>query len=140
MSQRMSPLPPGSEARKMLPLASGFFDYFEAAIAEVARVSWVGNEKHNAGEEVHWAREKSSDEADALLRHFVERGRIEEVQLPDGRIYALRSSAMLAWRALAILQKELEAAGLAPLARGARLQGATPEEVLEARLRGDGRG
>jgi len=46
-----------------------------------------------------------------MLRHYMERGTIDT----DG----MRHSAKLAWRALAILQLELEAAG-APKARGAK--------------------
>lgn len=61
-------------------------------------------------EPLHWSRDKSSDHADTMLRHFAERGEIDT----DG----LRHSAKMVWRALAILQLELEAAG-APVARGA---------------------
>ncbi len=113
-------LPEDPATRKRIPLASGCFDYFEAALAEVARVSWIGNEKHNPGEPIHHSREKSNDHPDALLRHFLDRGKIDTVTLPDGRVFQIRASAEMAWRALAILQEELEAAG-APLARGARV-------------------
>jgi hypothetical protein len=105
-------LPTGSQERKDIPLCTGVLDYFPAALAEVAKVSKVGNDKHNPGEPLHWARGKSTDEADALVRHVIERGGID----PDT---GMRHSAQLAWRALALLQKELEDAGLAPLARGA---------------------
>jgi hypothetical protein len=103
-------LPTDPAARKALPLCSGVLDYFPAALAEVARCSQAGNDQHNPGQPLHWARAKSGDEADALLRHLAERGTIDT----DG----IRHSAKVAWRALALLQKELEAAG-APLARGA---------------------
>jgi hypothetical protein len=46
-----------------------------------------------------------------MLRHFTERGTVDT----DGK----RHSAKMVWRALAILQMELEEAG-APIARGAR--------------------
>jgi|LSQX01.3.fsa_nt_gb hypothetical protein len=104
-------LPTDAAARKALPLATGVLDYFPAALAEVARLSAKGNDQHNPGEPLHWARAKSGDEGDALIRHFLERGTVDT----DG----IRHSAKVAWRALALLQKELEAAG-APLARGAR--------------------
>lgn len=108
----MNSLPTDAAARKAVPLASGCLDYFPAALAAVAALSWVGNEQHNPGEPLHWARAKSGDEADALLRHFLERGTVDT----DG----VRHSAKVAWRALALLQKELEAEEGAPLPRGAR--------------------
>ena len=103
--------PADAKARKEIPLASGVLDYFTSALIEVAKVSFEGNKQHNPGEPLHWARGKSTDQADTLLRHFVERGTLDT----DG----VRHSAKLAWRALALLQLELEAAG-APLARGAK--------------------
>lgn len=89
--------------RKAVPVASGVLDYFPDAIAEIAHVSFVGNEQHNPGTPLHWDRSKSTDEADALIRHFLERGHWDT----DG----LRHSAKMAWRALALLQKELEQDG-----------------------------
>ena len=72
-------LPTDSNERKRIPLASGVLDYFPAALAEVARISWVGNEKHNPGEPLHWSRSKSGDHADTLARHFLERGTVDEI-------------------------------------------------------------
>ena len=112
------PLPTDSAERKRYPLASGLFDYFPDALAEVANVSWVGNEKHNPGEPMHHARGKSMDHADCILRHLSQRGEFDEVKIGDAA-YRVRHSAALAWRALALLQEELEKDG-APLARGAR--------------------
>ena len=89
-----------SDDRKTYPIASGVLDYFPDALAAVANVSYIGNEKHNPGEPLHWARGKSMDHADCILRHLSERGGF------DG---ATRHSAALAWRALALLQEELEA-------------------------------
>jgi dATP/dGTP diphosphohydrolase len=110
----ISSLPTESAARKAVPLASGVLDYFPAALAEVARVSKAGNDKHNPGQPLHHARGKSTDHADALLRHLVERGKIDTET-------GMRHSGEVAWRALALLQQELEDEGLAPLPRGARL-------------------
>ncbi len=90
----------GKQARRDTPITSGVLDYFPDALAEVARVSKVGNDQHNPGEPMHWAKEKSTDEADALVRHLIERGTIDT----DG----LRHSAKVAWRALALLQRELD--------------------------------
>lgn len=94
------PLGPSS-LRKCYPVASGVLDYFPDAIMEVALVSWTGNEQHHPGEPLHWDRSKSTDEADAQMRHFLQRGTRDT----DG----MRHSAKNAWRALALLQKEIEA-------------------------------
>jgi hypothetical protein len=115
-----SPLPPDSQGRKNVPLARGLLDYFPAALAAVAELSRLGNEKHNPGEEMHHARGKSTDHADCIMRHLMDRGTIDH---EDG----VRHSAKVAWRALALLQEELERAG-APLARGAKL----PSDKKEA--------
>jgi hypothetical protein len=111
-AQEIKPLLPQDPAeRKKIPLASGVFDYFTAALIAVAEVSQAGNDQHNPGQPLHWARGKSMDHADTMLRHFAERGTTDV----DGKLH----SAKMAWRALAILQMELEAAG-APIARGAK--------------------
>ena len=116
LQHEVEPLfPVDAAARKTIPLASGVLNYFPSALIEVAKVSFQGNQQHNPGQELHWARGKSTDQADTIIRHFLERGNLDT----DGQ----RHSAKLAWRALALLQLELEAEG-APLARGARL----PEE------------
>lgn len=95
-------LPTDPKARKNLPIASGVLGYFPLAVAYVAFVSKVGNDQHNPGEPLHWARGKSTDHADCIVRHLIERGTVDT----DG----LRHSGKLAWRALANLQVELEAA------------------------------
>lgn len=97
---RATILPIGAE-RKYYPIATGVLDYFPDAIALISNVSFIGNEQHNPGQALHWARGKSTDESDTLLRHFLQRGTIDA----DG----IRHSAKLAWRALAMLQKEIEA-------------------------------
>ena len=89
------------EARKAMPVFSGVLKYFPDALAAVSHCSWVGNEQHNPGKELHWDRSKSGDELDALVRHLMEAGTTDT----DG----IRHSAKVAWRALANLQKEIEA-------------------------------
>jgi hypothetical protein len=88
--------------RKARPLWSGVMAYFPDALLEVALVSAAGNEQHNPGAPLHWDRSKSTDEAEALARHLLQAGELDT----DG----IRHSAKVAWRALALLQKELEAA------------------------------
>lgn len=99
-------LPTDAKARKDTPIASGVVDYFPDALAAVAAVSKIGGEQHNPGKPLFWDRSKSKDEADCLMRHFLERGTLDT----DG----MRHSAKVAWRALALLQKEIEAAAVQP--------------------------
>jgi hypothetical protein len=94
------PLPTDAKERKKIPLFSGLLKYFPDALAEVARVSYKGNEQHNPGQPLHWSREKSADHEDTCARHLMESGSIDT----DG----MRHSAKMAWRALAILQLEIE--------------------------------
>jgi hypothetical protein len=101
-------LPSDPKERKELPIARGVLDYFPEAVAEVARVSLLGNRQHNGPDApLHWARNKSTDHADCIARHLIERGSVDV----DGA----RHSAKLAWRALALLQTELEEANEKPL-------------------------
>jgi hypothetical protein len=93
-------LPTDAKERKTYPLWSGLMQYFPDALIAVAHCSYVANEQHNPGEALRWAREKSADHEDTLLRHLIERGATDS----DG----IRHSAKMAWRALAILQLELE--------------------------------
>jgi len=97
---RASTFPEDAKGRKETPVASGVLDYFPDALVAIAKVSFVGNQQHNAGQPLHWARTKSGDEGDALIRHFLQRGQMDS----DG----IRHSAKMAWRALALLQKEIE--------------------------------
>lgn len=87
--------------RKGYPLATGLLDYFPDALCDVSHLSKVGNDQHNPGEPLHWAKEKSNDHPDCLLRHLIDRGTKDK----DG----VRHSAKVAWRALAMLQLEIEA-------------------------------
>jgi hypothetical protein len=108
-----SSLPEDDAARNELPMFDGLVAYFPNALAAVAQVSKIGNDQHNPGEPMHWARGKSTDHANKITRHLVDVGR------KDAR--GVRHSARLAWRALALLQEELEREEGAPLARGAKI-------------------
>lgn len=94
-------LPTDPKARKHIPVYSGVLRYFPDALIAVAECSMAGNEQHNPGKPLHWDRSKSGDELDALTRHLMEAGTIDT----DG----IRHSTKAAWRALANLQKEIEA-------------------------------
>lgn len=95
-------LPEVAGERKAVPITTGVLDYFPLALVEVARLSKKGNDQHNPGQPLHWARGKSSDHADCLVRHLLQRGVIDT----DG----ITHTAKVAWRALALLQEEMEAA------------------------------
>lgn len=101
IKEEVQHVPGDAGERKRTPIATGLVDYFPDALVAVARVSFAGNEQHNPGKPLHWDRTKSQDEADTLMRHFIDRGKFDK----DGQ----RHSAKVAWRALALLQKELEA-------------------------------
>jgi len=88
------------EKRKQIPLYSGLLKYFPDALCEVAKVSYIGSKQHHPNEPLHWDRNKSTDDLDALMRHLIESGKTDV----DGILH----TAKVAWRALAHLQKELE--------------------------------
>lgn len=114
-------LPNDAAARSEYPMADGLLYYFPNALAEVSRVSKIGNDQHNPGEPMHHARGKSTDHANKIIRHLLEAGTMDT----DGT----RHSAKVAWRALALLQEELEREEGAPLARNAKLPVTIDKEV-----------
>ena len=95
--------------RKDIPVFKGFLNYFPDAIREVAKASAKGQKQHNPNKPLAWDRSKSGDELDALSRHLLEAGEMDD----DGILH----SAKIAWRALANLQKELESRGEALLSK-----------------------
>jgi|SRR6478736_5670906 len=102
-------LPQGDKERKDAPMYRGLLAYFPAALFEVAAHSQESDQKHNPGntEGPTWARAKSPDHADCIIRHLAETG----VRGTPGRRKALRA---MAWRALALLQEDCEADGATP--------------------------
>ncbi|MGH8235491.1 MAG: dATP/dGTP diphosphohydrolase domain-containing protein [Steroidobacteraceae bacterium] len=105
-------LPDDDKARLDYPIFDGLMAYFPSALAEVARVSKIGNDQHNPGQPLHWARSKSTDHENKIARHLLESGTMDSK--------GVRHSARLAWRALALLQVELEREEGAPLPRNAK--------------------
>lgn len=100
--ERRAILPVMSSAeRKNAPVYRGVLLYFPDAVLAVADVSRVGNDQHNKGQPMHWAKHKSTDHGDCIGRHLIDAGTLDT----DG----LRHSAKVAWRALALLQTEIEA-------------------------------
>lgn len=94
------PLPTDAKARKDMPIFRGLLMYFPDACAAVAEVSRIGSEQHHPGQGMFWERGKSMDQEDCLVRHLMEKGTLDSDGLPH--------SAKVAWRALALLQLELE--------------------------------
>lgn len=97
---RASSLPEDPKSRKNFPIASGVLDYFPDALVAISEISKAGNDQHNPGLPLRWSRDKSGDESDTCMRHFLQRGTIDT----DGK----RHTAKAAWRMLALLQKEIE--------------------------------
>jgi hypothetical protein len=101
-----------SAKRKDVPIYSGFVRYFPDAMAEVARLSKAGNDKHNPGEPLHWSRGKSDDHLDCLMRHLAEVGNLDD----DGFYHDVK----VAWRALTHLQSFLERVRGLPISPGSK--------------------
>lgn len=97
---RTTILPEDPKERKNYPVSSGVLDYFPDALVAISEVSKRGNDQHNPGLPLRWTRDKSGDEADTCIRHFLQRGTYDS----DGN----RHTAKAAWRLLALLQKEIE--------------------------------
>lgn len=85
---------------KQFPMYSGLLKYFPRALRYVSHVSYVSNEKHNPGQHLHWDKNKSMDEPDALMRHLDEIAFGEDYDT-DGVLHYGR----VAWRALAFLER-----------------------------------
>lgn len=96
-------LPTEAQARKAIPVYSGFVVYFPDAIAAVAQLSQIANEQHNPGTDVHWDRSKSKDELDAMMRHTLDMAKGVETDTDD-----VLHATKQAWRSMANLQKLLE--------------------------------
>lgn len=95
-----------SAERKEVAVSRGLFAYFPDALALVARHSVRSNAKHNPGQPVHWAREKSSDHEDCILRHSIAVA-VDPNSLDGGEPHIV----CRAWRALAALQEWAEKQG-----------------------------
>jgi len=86
--------------RKATPIATCVLDYFPRTIVALARLALIGSQQHNPGMPPFWNKEVSTDHADALVRHLMERGGLDT----DGMPHSLK----VAWRGLALCETELE--------------------------------
>lgn len=118
-----------SKARKDTPLLAGLFGYFAAALAGIARHSFRSNEKHNSGLPMHWARGKSMDHGECVIRHALD---LEEIKawLRRNPEHPQRAEVVTmleheydarSWRACAESQEFYEEFRSSPLAFNARL-------------------
>ena len=91
-----------TESRKLMPVYSGCITYFPDALKEVSKCSLEGQKQHNQGDKLYWDKNKSTDNADALVRHLIDHNKNP---IDDDGILHL---AKVAWRALATLQIYLD--------------------------------
>lgn len=96
-------LPTDPKERKQLQLYTFMFNYFPDAWLEVVRIARLGNEQHNPGEPLHWARGKSTDQMNAAFNHVFDYGTGARVDSDGG--YHL---AKAVWRLMAQLQLDIE--------------------------------
>ena len=105
----MTSLPKDYQARKAIPLYDFLTRYFPLAIVELTKVAVAGNEQHNPGEPLHWARGKSTDQLNTAMRHMFDHGMgnvydteppavVEKIGGPTMHL------AKAAWRLLAEIQ------------------------------------
>lgn len=102
-------LPSGTATRKNLPVFTGVLKYFPLALAEISKLSKIGNDKHNPGQPLHWSRDKSTDHGDCLVRHQLDAGTIDPETITADYPEGLLHDVHVAWRALAQLEVALEA-------------------------------
>lgn len=128
MDNRSTSLPTDSKERKEYSLSRGCYAYFPAALAGVARHSYVKGAKHTGGQLAH-NRWLSDDAEDCVERHMMDIRDLEaqfarmDPSIPsrDQREAILDEANALAWRALEVAQKIHERWGGAPLAPAAKL-------------------
>lgn len=121
--KKLLTLPTDSLERKNYPMLSGCLKYFPAALAGVAHISKLGNDKHNPGQELHHNRSKSQDHGDCIVRHLIDtQDLIAAYKRGDSAVtkeMILTEVNQMSWRALAYSQEINEELG-APLAPGAK--------------------
>lgn len=96
-------LPTDDKARKELQLWTFLMGYFPDTFIAVANVAIAGNKQHNAGEPLHWAREKSTDQMNTAFRHQFDYGR-GVIRDTDGQYHLAKAI----WRLSAELQLLIE--------------------------------
>ena len=139
----MKTLPNESKMRYHYPISSGCLAYFPAALAGVAKHSYIGGAKYNDGALVH-LRYISTEHLDCIGRHLLDlqdliaaksRGATEVEtyvydfetkqdvlqMIPIDEAILIECNA-LSWRSLAFSQEQHERLGKRPIAPAARLE------------------
>lgn len=96
-------LPTEDAARKRLKGYTYQMEYFPDALLAEIEVAVRGNEQHNPGQPLHWAREKSSDQMNTAWRHQFDYGRGIKKDT-DGQWHLAKAI----WRLKAQLQLDIE--------------------------------
>jgi hypothetical protein len=107
------------QQRKNVPLFDFLVRYFPKALVQVTKVCVAGNVQHNpehAPTDIHWSRNKSTDQLNTAMRHMVDHamGHIYEDEPPEvlAAIHQEEGTytlAKAAWRVLAALELQVEA-------------------------------
>jgi hypothetical protein len=63
-------LPTDYAERKKFQMWTYLTEYFPDSLEAEVQVAVVGNEQHNKGEPMHWARSKSADQMNTAFRHM----------------------------------------------------------------------
>jgi len=98
-------LPEDSEKRKEYPIYTGLVCYFGDALAEVANLSFQGNQQHHPEKPLHWDQSKSTDSRDALMRHIFDMERANKALDHETEF---EEAKRVAWRGLENLQRLIE--------------------------------
>lgn len=101
-------LPTTDKERKALPLWTFMMEYFPDAWLEVARVAVIGNNQHNPGKPLHWAREKSTDQMNTAFRHMWDYGR-GTIKDTDGAYHLAKAIWRLSAELQLLIEKEQQA-------------------------------
>lgn len=155
----MKTLPDDSKMRYQYPISSGCLAYFPAALAGVAKHSYIGGAKYNDGALVH-LRYISTEHLDCVGRHLLDlqgllAARDRGVMVVETLIYNFETKVeekvmlkieeailiecnALSWRSLAISQELHERLGNRPLAPAARTE-PPPVKVTPIKLLSFGR-
>lgn len=96
-------LPTEDAERKRLQMWTFLIEYFPDTFLAVLEVALKGNEQHNPGQPLHWAREKSTDQLNTAFRHLWDHGR-GVIKDKDGAYHLAKAI----WRLSAELQLLIE--------------------------------
>lgn len=97
-------LPTDNAQRKRIAMWTYLTEYFPDAFLAEVMVAVIGNEQHNLGQPLHWAREKSPDQMNTAFRHMWDHAR-GVTKDTDGQYHLAKAR----WRLGAELQKTIEA-------------------------------